>query len=70
VNKMEWIKVDDKLPILDYKGQSRPVIIFRECRFNNVVGCFYSDDDGFHTDEGLPYEGVTHWMEMPGPPKK
>jgi Protein of unknown function (DUF551) len=66
----KWISVDKRLPHLDNKYHSRPVIIYTVDKIfgGRVEGAYYSVHMGFHTDEGLTYDGVLFWMEMPEPP--
>ena len=70
--KNEWISVKDRLPDSKskYEWISIPVIIAMDITTMPVLGCFYSLSEGFHTDEGLEYDNVTHWMPLPKPPKK
>ena len=65
----KWIDVTKKKkPKTLSKWDSVPVIIARDFDAMKVVGCFYSRKTGFHTDEGLQYDNVTHWMPVPEAP--
>lgn len=52
---MEWIKCEDRLP----EATKKQVLVFT--KFGIEIGTGY---------EIAFWEGVTHWMPLPKPPKK
>lgn len=70
---IEWIDIKKKKPKTKDKWDSIPILIASNDEFDKrighqVVGCFYSKRTGFHTDEGLGYDNITHWAYMPSHP--
>lgn len=72
---MEWIKVEDKLPeqfeyVLAYYPEECDDP--KEC----IGGCIYTKEIGFcmpgldSKKDIYTFEGVTHWMSLPEPPKQ
>jgi len=72
--KNEWIPIEQELPKTEFAYHSIPIQIYKPNKHLPkkywVTGCFYSKEEGFHTDEGLTYSGVTHWAHLLPPPKK
>ena len=69
----EWISVDSLIP--DHTGY---VLCFGECEGASVFfGCFefgkwFGQNNGDYADGGYGNDydaSVTHWMELPEPPK-
>ncbi|MDX1810441.1 MAG: DUF551 domain-containing protein [Gammaproteobacteria bacterium] len=58
---MNWKSVDTAKP-----DNYSTVICFDGC---SVYACDYSEIDGFHNEYGSLNDHITHWMEMPEPPK-
>ena len=63
---MEWIKVEDRLPKENDKGQSEDVIVycvFEEMQVGFMYKGFWCD---FNNERNLD---VTHWQPLPKEPK-
>lgn len=63
---MNWISVDERLPeewvsVLGYIADAGVMPPVREC---------YRVNDEFFFPVLLDYMPITHWMEMPEPPKE
>ncbi len=62
---MEWISVEDRLP--DTIGS---YLIYRKNKeYNTIAWAFFNSDKMWAADNNF-YEGVTHWMPLPEPPKE
>jgi len=59
---MEWISIKDRLP-----KEHESVLLFED-KFKTIVYGFWNGEDFYQTFNGL-YDGVTHWMPLPQPPK-
>jgi hypothetical protein len=69
---MEWIKVEDKLPI----EETKVLLCFGEPFFGKIVheiecGCYDEESKKFFfwlNDKEVKGYGVTHWMPLPKVP--
>lgn len=77
----EWISVKDRLPENDgeYLVYTESGDIFNAqfdscCGENGEFGAWHSYYDGhtlgFLDADWMPYDGITHWMPLPEPPKE
>ena len=77
----KWISVEDRLP----EGVDEVLVLFEngdmmnakydcciddESRLGTYRGYYHPYTLGFLDGEWVPYEGVTHWMPLPEPPKE
>lgn len=58
----EWIPVAERLPEPDCK-----IIVFTK---EEDVGEAWFDGEKFHWTDGWPHIAVTHWMDLPKPPRE
>ena len=68
-NGGEWISVNDRLPdknqaVLAYRGEFRGDMMDTYTHLNNGL---WEDAYGYRVS--TEHEGITHWMELPEPPK-
>lgn len=69
---MEWISVKERLPEVLRNWSSEFVIVCHGNSFNDKMGvwmCYMNENEDFFDNEGQRFEGVTHWMPLPEPPK-
>lgn len=69
---MKWISVKDRLPKKQY---------YTDCHFNNlniryivyngkyVIIGHWKENKFYNTSNAHPLKNITHWMELPEPPK-
>jgi len=81
-NKMEWISIDDELPLKEYRDENifcdYLVTVYPKdlnaCEDAHVLILYFQADKDYfsHSPGGVPYENehshfITHWAEKPIP---
>lgn len=64
----QWISVEDRLPM-----NNKPVQVYMPKLYRNIQTAFYDryygEDDGEWHEQWISNGDVTHWRELPQPPK-
>lgn len=74
----EWISVKDRLPDDGMECYlvlaDLPYLVgkYIDIAWYNAYNMYGRDDFNpwYHREEGINYEGITHWMPLPKPPKE
>lgn len=71
IEPLRWIPVTERLPAIGHH-----VLVYRNDRVNNYGGRYITiasliqQERQIWTECGLNFMGVTHWSELPEPPKE